>query len=145
MHLVSSCSCLYPILWSQVISWEWRCSWSSTDRRCSNYIWEINNLIAYQSASYIRDLTVIWRNHIHFDRFFLHNVAHLYPRRHCFTSALMFNHAKCESISMSKCKKDHDHLCNKILMWHELVDKVRFSFISHLVVLSISGRSSFDA
>ena len=59
MLLVSSCSCLYPIRWSQVLSWEWRCSWSSADRRCSNYIWVINNLIAYKSASYIRDLTVI--------------------------------------------------------------------------------------
>ena len=59
MFLVSSCSCLYPIRWSQVLSWEWRCSWSSADRRCSNYIWLINNLIAYQSASYIRDLTVV--------------------------------------------------------------------------------------
>ena len=59
MLLVSSCSCIDPIRWSQVLSWEWRFSWSSADRRCSNYIWVINNLIAYQSASYIRDLTVI--------------------------------------------------------------------------------------
>ena len=59
MLLVSSCSCLYPIRWSQVFSWEWRCSWSSADRRCSNYIWVINHLIANWSASYIRDLTVI--------------------------------------------------------------------------------------
>ena len=59
MLLISSCNCLHPICWSQVLSWEWRCSWSSADRRCSNYIWVINNLIAYQSASYIRDLRVI--------------------------------------------------------------------------------------
>ena len=26
---------------------EWRCSWSSADRRCSNYIWVIDNSIAY--------------------------------------------------------------------------------------------------
>ena len=58
MLLVSYCSCLYPIRWSQVLSWEWGCSWSSADRRCSNYIWVINNLITYWSASYIRDLTV---------------------------------------------------------------------------------------
>ena len=58
MLLVSSCSCLYPIRWSRVLSWEWRCGWSSADRRCSNYIWVINNLIAYWSATYIRDLTV---------------------------------------------------------------------------------------
>ena len=56
MFLVSSCSCLCPIQWSR----EWRCSWSSADRRCSNYIWVINNFIAYQGATYIRDLTVQW-------------------------------------------------------------------------------------
>ena len=32
MFLVSSCSYLYPIHWSQVLSWEWRCRWSSADR-----------------------------------------------------------------------------------------------------------------
>ena len=56
MLLVSSGSCLYPIRWSQMLSWEWRCSWSSADRRYSNYIWVINNLIAYWSAPYIREL-----------------------------------------------------------------------------------------
>ena len=30
----------------QVLSLEWRCSWSSSDRRCSNYTWVINNFIA---------------------------------------------------------------------------------------------------
>ena len=44
---VSSCNCLRLIHWKQVLSWEWRCSWSSADRRCSNYIWVINNFIAY--------------------------------------------------------------------------------------------------
>ena len=58
MILVSSCSCLCPIHWSQVLSWEWRYNWSSADRRCSNYIWVIHNFIAYQGASYIRDFTV---------------------------------------------------------------------------------------
>ena len=44
-----SCSCLCPIHWCQVLSREWRCSWSSADgdRRFSNYIWVINNFIAY--------------------------------------------------------------------------------------------------
>ena len=37
MFLVWSCSCLCSIHCSQVLSWEWRCSWISTDRRCSNY------------------------------------------------------------------------------------------------------------
>ena len=59
MILVSSCICLCPIYWSRVLSREWRCSWSSADRRCSNYIWVINNLIAYKGASYIRNLTVV--------------------------------------------------------------------------------------
>ena len=58
MFLDSACSCLRPIYWSQVFSGEWRCSWSSADRRCSNYVWVISNFIAYSSASYIRDLTV---------------------------------------------------------------------------------------
>ena len=36
-----------------------KCSWNSTDRRCSNYIWVINNFIAYKGAAYIRGMTVI--------------------------------------------------------------------------------------
>ena len=47
MFLVSVCNCLCAIYGSQVLIGEWRCSWSSADRRCSNYIWVINNLIAY--------------------------------------------------------------------------------------------------
>ena len=47
MILVLFCICLCPIYWSQVLSREWRCSWSSAGRRCSNYIWVINNLVAY--------------------------------------------------------------------------------------------------
>ena len=31
--------------WSQILSGEWRCSWSSADRWCSNYIRVINNLM----------------------------------------------------------------------------------------------------
>ena len=40
-----------------MLSREWRCSWSSADRGCSNYFWVNSNFIAYWSASYIRDLT----------------------------------------------------------------------------------------
>ena len=58
MFLISSWSCLRSIHWSQVLSWEWRCSWSSADRRCSNYIWVINNCTAYEGATYIRGFTV---------------------------------------------------------------------------------------
>ena len=50
MFLVSSCSCLGWIHQSQVLSREWTCSWSSADRRCSNYIWVINNFIAFSCA-----------------------------------------------------------------------------------------------
>ena len=46
IFLVSSCSCLCAVYWSQVLSREWRCSRSSADRRCSNYIRVINNFIA---------------------------------------------------------------------------------------------------
>ena len=53
MFLVSPCCCLCPIHWSHVWSWEWRCSWSSADRRCSNYIWVINNFIAYYKVRLI--------------------------------------------------------------------------------------------
>ena len=59
MLLVSSCSCLCPIHWSHMFNREWRCSWSSTDRRCTNYIWVINKFIAYWGAAYIWYLTVI--------------------------------------------------------------------------------------
>ena len=60
MFLISSCSCIYPISWSQVLSLEWRCSWSSTDRWCSNFIRVINNFIADYDAAYIRGLTVFY-------------------------------------------------------------------------------------
>ena len=58
MLLESACSCLCATYWSQVLIGEWRCSWSSGDRRCSNYIWLINNSIAFKCVAYIRDLTV---------------------------------------------------------------------------------------
>ena len=45
MFFASPCGCYYPIHWNQVLSREWRCSWSSADRRCSNYIWIINILL----------------------------------------------------------------------------------------------------
>ena len=36
----------------------------SADRRCSSYIWVINNLIAYYGATYIRGLTVVYQLNI---------------------------------------------------------------------------------
>ena len=63
--LVSFCSCHCPMHWSQALSPEWRCSWSSGDGLCSNYIWVINKFIAYWSASYITGFTVfeLWLSH----------------------------------------------------------------------------------
>ena len=61
MSLFSSYSSLCPSHWSQVLSREWRC-WSSSDRRCSNHIWVINNLIAYRGAPYIRCFTATGLN-----------------------------------------------------------------------------------
>ena len=58
MILVASCTYLCPIRWSLVLGREWKCSWSSTDRRCSNHIWVINKIIVDQGAIYIRCLTV---------------------------------------------------------------------------------------
>ena len=52
MFLILSCSCLCPIHWYQVLSREWRRSWNSADRRCSNYIWVINNFITYLCVLY---------------------------------------------------------------------------------------------
>ena len=46
------------LYWRQVLGQIWRCSWSSADRRCSNYIWVITNFIVYKGAVYIRSLTV---------------------------------------------------------------------------------------
>ena len=61
-----SCGFLCRIPWSQMSSREWRCSWSSADRRCSNYIWVIDNFIAYWCASYIRGFTVCYSSYWNF-------------------------------------------------------------------------------
>ena len=45
-----SCSCIFPIHWNPLLSRELRCSWSSTDNRCSNYIWVMNKFIVCWSA-----------------------------------------------------------------------------------------------
>ena len=49
---------VFAVYWSQVLSGEWRCSWSSANRRCSNYIWVINKCIAYYGATYIRGFRI---------------------------------------------------------------------------------------
>ena len=57
MFLISSCSCLCPVHCSQVLSREWRCSWSSAYRRCSTTSEWSTNLSATKVA-YIRGFTV---------------------------------------------------------------------------------------
>ena len=57
MFLVSSCSCLCAIYWSQVLSRKWRCSWSSADRLSDQQIY-----CQLRCVTYIRDLTV-YSNH----------------------------------------------------------------------------------
>ena len=59
LNLISSCSIICPIQWSQMLSWEWRCSWSSANRRCSNYIWVISTFIPCKGASFIRGVRII--------------------------------------------------------------------------------------
>ena len=45
-YLLSSLEVVFaPFHWIQVWSREWRCTWTSTDKRCSNYIWVISNFI----------------------------------------------------------------------------------------------------
>ena len=61
-HIGERASASFPACWSQESSWEWRCSWSSADRRCSNYIWVINNSIANSGVAYIRGLMVLESN-----------------------------------------------------------------------------------
>ena len=53
----------------QGLSWGWRCSSRSANRRCFNYIWVINNCLAYWGVSHIRDYTafalffISWHRH----------------------------------------------------------------------------------
>ena len=67
MFLVLSGSCLCQIHWRQVWSQEWRCSRSSADRRCSNYIWVIKNLLhnnvplIIEVWQYVLKVWILWR------------------------------------------------------------------------------------
>ena len=58
---VSSYICLCPFHWSQVLSREWRCSWGSADRRCSNYIWVINKFIVRRAGLLWSQQDFEWR------------------------------------------------------------------------------------
>ena len=87
MFLVSSCSGLCPIHWSQVSSREWRCSWSSADRPCSNYIWVINNFIASKGK--------VWRcSHL--------LIGRVETREAAWIMTLLINKCDCDFIVMAK-------------------------------------------
>ena len=51
MLLVSACSCLGAIYWSQVLGGEWRCSWSSAYRRCSTSEWSKIAMVEFLERS----------------------------------------------------------------------------------------------
>ena len=48
-----------PFHWSDALSREWRCSWSSADRRSSNCIWMMNKFMAYWGVAHIRGFVVL--------------------------------------------------------------------------------------
>ena len=54
MFYLSSCNCLCWTHCSQVENEKW----NGVDRRCSNYIWVINNFIAHSGVAYISGLTL---------------------------------------------------------------------------------------
>ena len=95
MIIVSSCGCLHPIHWSQVLSREWRCNEGSADRRCSKYIWVINNFIANKGVAYIRCLAVCAMPYICIFLWMYHTIISLYGQ--LFLS-------------------NHDQLCGTILL-----------------------------
>ena len=37
--------------------WEWKCSWGSTDRQCSNYMWVINSAVTYMLEVWLYPLS----------------------------------------------------------------------------------------
>ena len=57
MIIVSSPSCLCPVHWSQLLSPEWRCSWSSANRRGSTTSEWSTSLL----PSKVRVILAVWR------------------------------------------------------------------------------------
>ena len=57
MVLALSCRCLCPIHWNQVLSREWRCSWSRADRWILPNVLRNANLISILN---IRYLSIMW-------------------------------------------------------------------------------------
>ena len=73
MILVSCCSCLCPINWSQVLNREWRCSWSSVDRRAPTTSEWLTSLLPGKVQLILEiwqllnhDDVMIWKHLLHF-------------------------------------------------------------------------------
>ena len=64
MFFVLSCNCLCAIYWSLVLSREWRCSCSSADKWCSNYIWVVNNFTANLGVLYYMFYSTVCRTQL---------------------------------------------------------------------------------
>ena len=114
MSLVSSCSCICAIYWSQVLNREWRCSWSSANRQCSNYIWVVNNFIACQDTPYIRDLTVL-------------QITYKYTKdnqNHQYSTTYIFYAINCSINCVQACFR---HIVNSLTHWPQCRASILFS------------------
>ena len=86
MFLVSSCSCLCPIQWSQVSSWEWRCQLEQRQQAMLQL--HLSDRQFYCLLRRARDLTVSYT---------VHNTTHceirrkLKRRKHLFRAVHMYN------------------------------------------------------
>ena len=137
MFLVSSSSRICPIHWTQALSWEWRCNWSSADRRCFNYIWVNNNFIAYLGAPYIRDLTVM---HFH-QAFILSHVGNTDAKVtlvRLATNTILSLFRSTVRIHQRRCSwSNADRLCyNYIWVIDKLITYEAVAYIKYLTVRS---------
>ena len=136
MFLISSCICLWLIHWSQVLSREGRCSWSSADRRCSNYIWVINNFIAYWGMAYIGGLTVYWIALLGYPAVFIKILftkwkCHMVGSRICiFVCYITFINYSCVELLLKK--------ANMLLqfMWFVNIQCAQFTKIHSLLIVA---------
>ena len=102
MFLVSSCRCICSIHWRQVLSWEWRCSWSNADRRCSNYKWVNKKCMAYKGTTYIKVLTVYYGYIRSNDMWVINNII-VYEAALGFVGTLRFTRTTSASTEGTSC------------------------------------------
>ena len=118
MFLIVSCSCLCPIHWSQVFSWEWRCSWSSANRQCCN-IWMMNSCIVYKGVAYIRGLTVFtWPQWFkHFYQFFVKISIVAMTLSHSHIVWAWMNTLVLNNLSIQSCACEHNSTSEQFLTY----------------------------